>query len=608
MSRLYDDDDLSIDYEDEMLNFADEAEFDDYLNDEEYELMTSIFAAARRELEEYQGWTNLQVKMALFDHDFDLQSTVVDLKRQLKKRKPAASPISTSQSIKSDSISNGKYLNGKNSDVLTKVSTGLEVLDLDDEEDGNQPQDSGPQVYKRSTIPTKPRKNINLQHYLKTVNPHVSFVVLGHVDAGKSTLMGRLLYEVGAVDHASIRKLKKESENIGKGSFHLAWVMDQTQEERERGVTVSICTSDFSLAKHDFTIVDAPGHRDFVPSAIAGISQADVAILTVDCGINAFESGFAMDGQTKEHMILARSLDIKYLIVAMNKMDTIQWSEERYLEVKDHLQRFLQEIGFPMDKIEWIPCSGFSGEGVHKKSRPQELCNWDSSTSLVETLENISDQIGKPFVQDVMNKPFLLSLLDGYGTSKNNEAMISGKVESGSIQPGESVTIYPSEQSCLVDRITKGRDNNTAPVALKGDFVTIRLKNAHPEDIKAGDLATSVDFQIKSSNRFKLQMLTFHMNRPLLPGTTVIMFRGVYEQPVKITQLISLIDKHDPAIILKNKVKHLRSHQAAIVEIELAERKRWIPMLTYNENQKLGKVVLRKDGRTIATALLLPND
>lgn len=591
----YDDDDYMSD---ELPDFADEAEFDDYLNDEEYDLMNDVLPQAKKELSEYQGWDNLSVKLAIFENEFDLQAALTELKRKFKKKKPKKEVTPATTTTKKVTKDLGKLSLNQNK------KQDDEWLDLD-EPRKTEEEDDTKIVYKKVTVPTKPRKPIDIESYIQKSKPHVSFVVLGHVDAGKSTLMGRVLQDVGAVDKTYIRKLKKESENIGKGSFHLAWVMDQTKEERERGVTVSICTSDFDTPNANFTIVDAPGHRDFVPNAIAGVSQADVAILSIDCGINAFESGFNLDGQTKEHALLAKSMDIKRVIVAMNKMDTVQWSHERYEDIKQKLVKFLYDIGFTDNQLLWVPCSGFSGEGVYKIPYPEDAA-WYTGPTVIQTLENVASDVGMVTYQEVKDQSFIFSILESSASNKNEEAIISGKVESGTIQPGETLTIYPSEQSVTVDKIIMGKEQAPVSIAVKGEFVTIKLRHAHPEDIQGGDIAASVEFDIAAYQKFNLRMLTFKMDRPLLPGTPFMLFRGVCEQPARISKLISLVDKDDFDTVIKKKVRHLSSHQAAIVEIELTEKRRWIPLLTFSQNEHIGRIVCRKDGRTIATGTIMP--
>lgn len=487
---------------------------------------------------------------------------------------------------------------------LNDEKTNEEPEYVTSEDDDNEPSAEEPLVktHKKAEIPTKPKNPIDIASYLKTKKPHLNFVVLGHVDAGKSTLMGRLLYEVGAVDSKLIRKLEKESEIIGKSSFHLAWVMDQTAEERNRGVTVDICTSDFETTKSTFTIVDAPGHRDFVPNAITGISQADVAVLSVDCGTDAFESGFNLDGQTKEHTLLARSLGIKHIIVAMNKMDTVSWQESRFRDIQSELTVFFEEIGYKSKDLSWVPCSGLTGEGIFKTAYPSSQ-TWYQGPNLVGELENIAAK-HSTIGEDVTKEPFVFSILDVTSNSKKTNTIISGKVESGTVQPGESITVFPSEQSCVVDSILHGNDSQKGDIAVRGDFVQLKLLTAFVEDIQCGDLASIVGVDIPSSQEFTSTLLTFKLDRPLLPGTPLILFRGATEQPCRIKKLCYSVDKRKLSKVLKKKVKHLGSQQAAVVEIELVQKTRRIPMFTCEQNKKLGRVVIRKEGKTVGAALI----
>lgn len=483
--------------------------------------------------------------------------------------------------------------------ALDNVTENVSKLKVQEEKQAKQ--QSQPKL---ATKPTKPTDPIDVQDYLSKTKPHCSFVVIGHVDSGKSTLMGRVLYDLGVVDISHLRKLKRESEIVGKSSFHLAWVMDQTPEERERGVTVSVCTNDFETPSTRFTIVDAPGHRDFVPSAIAGISEADAAVLSIDCGTDAFESGFNLDGQTKEHTLLARSLGVGHVIVAMNKMDSVDWYQERFEQIKRELSSFFESIGFRHEQISWIPCSGLTGANVVKRTT-HEMQNWYQGRSLIEELEFKAEQIDKAYQEDIVNSPFLFSITEVLSVNKNDEVVVSGKVESGSIQPGETLNIFPSEQSVVVHRVTIDNNERKVPVAAKGDFAVLTLRNAFAEIIEAGDLAASVGVDIPVRNTLKVQALTFQMDRPLLPGTPFMFFKGVNEQPARVSKLNSIIDKQDSNKIVKKKVKHLGSNQAAIFEIELIEKERWIPFLTSTQNKRMSRIVIRKEGRTIAAGTII---
>ncbi|KAL6940839.1 hypothetical protein ACO0QE_004757 [Hanseniaspora vineae] len=501
-----------------------------------------------------------------------------------------------------------------------KLEDKMDVDELDESSSKNdKEQVTVIHKYKKVSEPTKPKEKIDvvasIQEYKK--HPHISFVVLGHVDAGKSTLMGRLLYDVGAVDTKLIRKLQKESEIIGKSSFHLAWVMDQTSQERERGVTVDICTSNFATEKCSFTIVDAPGHRDFIANAISGISQADVAILCVDCSTDAFESGFNLDGQTKEHAILARSLGLKHIVVAMNKLDTVDWSKQRFNEIKDQLSVFFHMIGLDVPKqVSWVPCSGLNGDGVVKAQWSSPKQNWYTGSSLVQELENVAhafvneDENLNTNIQSFetsgeASSPFLFNVLEVIASSKNNECVVSGKIEQGFIQPGETITIYPSEQSCVVDLVYHQQDERSLlKLGIEGDFVYLKLKNANSDDIHSGDLATVVGNELHNSKSFEVQLLTFDMPRPLLPGTPLLIYRGSGEQPANVKKLIKILDKNDPTKVLKKKVKHLGSNQLAVVELEVDSKSQDIPMLTSAQNKNLSKLVVRKEGKTIGAGVV----
>lgn len=191
--------------------------------------------------------------------------------------------------------------------------------------------------------------------------------------------MGRLLYDLKVVDQRSVDKFRKEASNIGKASFALAWVMDSTSEERERGVTVDIATNHFETVKTKFTILDAPGHRDFIPNMIAGASQADFAVLVIDAGTNSFEAG--LKGQTKEHALLVRSMGVQRVIVAINKMDTVDWSEARFVEIKQQLSAFLTAAGFQAKNLAFIPCAGLTGENIVDKA--PEAAGWYHDSSKV---------------------------------------------------------------------------------------------------------------------------------------------------------------------------------------------------------------------------------
>jgi elongation factor 1 alpha-like protein len=228
-----------------------------------------------------------------------------------------------------------------------------------------------------------------LREKMKSAKPNLNLVVVGHVDAGKSTLMGHLLYALGQVSERTMKKYQRDSDRLGKGSFAYAWVLDETEEERNRGITIDVALTQFETPHRMITLLDAPGHRDFVPNMISGASQADVAILVVDATKGEFETGFEYGGQTKEHSLLARGLGVSQMIIAVNKMDTVEFSQERYNFIRSQLDEFLRSIGLQHSQIFYIPCSGLLGENLVQSSS-EHLKTWYRGPTLLEQIGKIS--------------------------------------------------------------------------------------------------------------------------------------------------------------------------------------------------------------------------
>ena len=256
----------------------------------------------------------------------------------------------------------------------------------------------------------------------------------GHVDAGKSTLMGRLLADLKAVDQRTLDKYRREADKIGKGSFALAWVLDQGTEERTRGVTIDIATNKFETEKTAFTIVDAPGHRDFVPNMIAGASQADFAVLVIDSSTGKFESG--LKGQTKEHALLVRSMGVQKIIVAVNKMESVQWSKDRFDEIEQQVSSFLTAAGFQAKNLAFVPCSGIQGDNITRRSEDPSV-SWYTGRTLVDELET-SERYSH-----ALDKPLRMTIADVFRGSVQNPLAISGRIEAGSLLVGDQLLTMP---------------------------------------------------------------------------------------------------------------------------------------------------------------------
>ncbi|MHA1778574.1 MAG: GTP-binding protein, partial [Candidatus Heimdallarchaeaceae archaeon] len=255
--------------------------------------------------------------------------------------------------------------------------------------------------------------------------PHLNLVIIGHVDHGKSTMTGHLLYLCGSISEREIQKYEKEAELIGRGSFKFAWVLDKLKEERERGVTIDLAFYKFETKKYYYTIIDAPGHRDFVKNMITGTSQADAAILVVSAGTGEFEAGISATGQTREHALLAKTLGVDQILVAVNKMDLANYSKERYEEIKNEMARNLKLFGYDVSKINFVPVSGMKGDNLRERS---ENMPWYDGPTLLEALDTF-EVPPKP-----IDKPLRLPVQDVYTITGIGTVPV-GRVETGVLKP-----------------------------------------------------------------------------------------------------------------------------------------------------------------------------
>jgi elongation factor 1-alpha len=274
---------------------------------------------------------------------------------------------------------------------------------------------------------------------------HVSLVVIGHVDSGKSTTTGHLIYKCGGIDKRTIEKYEKEATEMGKGSFKYAWVLDKLKAERERGITIDISLWKFETKKYYFTIIDAPGHRDFIKNMITGTSQADVAILVIASGAGEFEAGYAKTGQTREHALLAYTLGVKQMIVCINKMDdkTVNYGEARYNEIRDELKKFLTKCGYKTTKMAFVPISGWVGDNMIDRS---DNMKWYKGPTLIEALDSI-DPPKRP-----INLPLRLPLQDVYKIGGIGTVPV-GRVETGVLKPGMTVVFAPVQLTTEVKSV-----------------------------------------------------------------------------------------------------------------------------------------------------------
>ncbi|KAI2472838.1 hypothetical protein F4781DRAFT_419766 [Annulohypoxylon bovei var. microspora] len=405
-----------------------------------------------------------------------------------------------------------------------------------------------------------------------------SFVVVGHVDAGKSTLMGRLLLDLNVVDQRTIQKYRKEAESIGKSSFALAWVLDQRSEERSRGVTIDIATNKFETENTSFTILDAPGHRDFIPNMIAGASQADFAILVVDASTGAFEAG--LKGQTREHSLLIRSMGVSRVIVAINKLDTVGWSQERFDEISQQVSGFLSATGFQIKNISFVPVSGLHGDNIVKKST-DAAASWYEGKMLVEELES-----SEPMAR-ALHKPLRLTISEVY-RSTQSPLTVSGRIDAGSLQAGDALLIQPSGEKAYVKSLEL--DQESVDWAVAGQNVVIHLSNIDPIHVRVGDIMCDTKQPINCIDAFTIKVLAFDILIPM----QVDVHRGRLHAAGQILEIPALLDK-TRGTVLKKKPRIVKPGSVARVVVKMGTK---VPL-------EVGqRVVLRSGGETVAAGLL----
>uniref|UniRef100_A0A8C0U6D6 HBS1-like protein n=2 Tax=Cyanistes caeruleus TaxID=156563 RepID=A0A8C0U6D6_CYACU len=419
----------------------------------------------------------------------------------------------------------------------------------------------------------------------------LNLVVIGHVDAGKSTLMGHLLYLLGNVNKRTMHKYEQESKKAGKASFAYAWVLDETGEERERGVTMDVGMTKFETPTKVITLMDAPGHKDFIPNMITGAAQADVAILVVDASRGEFEAGFETGGQTREHGLLVRSLGVTQLAVAVNKMDQVNWQQERFQEITSKLGQFLKQAGFKESDVAYIPTSGLGGENLVTRSQSSDLTQWYKGNCLLEQIDSF-----KP-PQRSVDKPFRLCVADVF-KDQGSGFCVTGKIEAGYIQVGERLLAMPPNETCTAKGITL----HDEPVdwAAAGDHVSLTLTGMDIIKINVGCVFCDPKEPIKVCTRFRARVLIFNIEVPITKGFPVLLHYQTVSEPATITRLLSILHK-STGEVTKKKPKFLAKGQNALIELQT---QRPVALELYKDFKELGRFMLRYSGSTIAAGVV----
>lgn len=416
-------------------------------------------------------------------------------------------------------------------------------------------------------------------------------VVIGHVDAGKSTLMGHLLCDTGNIPQRVMHKNEQESKKMGKQSFMYAWVLDETGEERERGITMDVGSSRFETPNKTITLLDAPGHKDFIPNMISGANQADVALLVVDATRGEFETGFEQGGQTREHALLVRSLGVNQLGVVVNKLDTVNWSKERFNEIVGKLRFFLKQAGFKDSDVTYVPCSGLTGQNLVKDPTDGELLKWYKGPTLLKVIDAFKTPARS------VDKPFRMSISDIFkGTGSG--FCISGRIEAGVVCVNDRVLVCPSKEQAVVKNITIDELQYTTCFA--GDQVSITLANVEAANMAIGFILSDIHAPIPLATRIRARIVVFNIKVPITMGYPVLLHHQSLIEPATIHKLKAQLHKGTGEVVKKNP-RCLGNNSCALVDIEF---QRPVCMERYADCKELGRIMLRVSGVTIAAGLV----
>jgi len=412
--------------------------------------------------------------------------------------------------------------------------------------------------------------------------PHINLVFIGHVDHGKSTLVGRLMYDTGSLSEQDYRKLQKEAEERGKGTFAFAYVMDNLKEERERGVTIDVAYKKFDGPKNSFTIIDAPGHKDFVKNMITGTSQADAAVLVVSC-----KDG--IQPQTKEHAFLAQVMGLKQMIIAVNKMDEVKYEESSFNKVKEEMTKLLQGIGYKLDAVKFVALSAWVGDNVAKKS---ENMSWYKGETLVQLLDGLT----APKLPT--NKPLRLPIQDVYNI-KGVGTVPVGRVETGIIKPGDSIIFEPSGKTGEVKTVEAHHEQ--LPQAIPGDNIGFNVRGISRNDVARGDVAGHTKDPPTVVKEFIAQIVVLNHPTAIPVNYTPVFHLHTAQMSMTVTEIQKKLDPKTGAVKEENP-KFLKTGDAAIIKVVPTKP---LAAEEYKKFPQLGRFAIRDMGQTVAAGMIV---
>ena len=418
--------------------------------------------------------------------------------------------------------------------------------------------------------------------------PHINLVFIGHVDHGKSTTVGRLLYDAGNIDEQTMRKLKEKAQEFGKAGFEFAFVMDNLKEERERGVTIDLAHKKFETDKFYFTIIDAPGHKDFIKNMITGTSQADAAVIVVSAN-----PGDGVQAQTKEHIFLARTLGVQQVIIYINKMDMAKYEEKRFIEVKEQVSALLKTVGYKPDTMTFVAGASFPGDNVFKKSTNMP---WYKGLTLLEAINTLKEP-EKPTAL-----PLRLPIQDVYNITGIGVVPV-GRVETGIIKVGDKVIATPGREGKGVPGEVKSIEMHHEQMseAQPGDNVGLNIRGFGKKDIARGDVIGPADNPPTVATEFTAQIVVLNHPSVVTVGYTPVFH--IHTAQVA-CQIIEITKKINPATgeTLQDKPDFIKNGDAAIIKLKpvqplVIERQKDIP--------QLARFAVRDSGQTVAAGMCI---
>ncbi|KAJ1263423.1 hypothetical protein BS78_09G183300 [Paspalum vaginatum] len=423
---------------------------------------------------------------------------------------------------------------------------------------------------------------------------HLNVVFIGHVDAGKSTAGGQILFLSGQVDDRTIQKYEKEAKDKSRESWYMAYIMDTNEEERVKGKTVEVGRAHFETEHTRFTILDAPGHKSYVPNMISGASQADIGVLVISARKGEFETGYERGGQTREHVLLAKTLGVAKLVVVINKMDepTVKWSKERYDEIETKMVPFLKSSGYNVKTdVQFLPISGLVGTNMKTKI-DKSICSWWDGPCLFEVLDCIEVPLHDP------KGPVRMPIIDKY---KDMGTVVMGKIESGTIREGDSLMVMPNKSHVKV--IGLSLDEGKVRRAGPAENVRVKLSGVEEEDVMAGFVLSSTANPVGTVTEFNTQLKILELldNAIFTAGYKAVLHIHSVVEECEIVELIEEIDmkkkKADPKKKSKRKPLFVKNGAVVVCRIQVNNL---ICVENFSDFPQLGRFTLRTEGKTVA--------